>query len=98
MFPTPTPTPPPTPSTYVVQAGDTLRSIAQQFGTPVDGLIEANDIEDPNLIRTGSTLRIPVPLSCPTAAEEAYLLAVTTQRKVIGHSITELDEVLAAAA
>ena len=44
---------------YIVQAGDTLRSIAERFGTTVDSLIEANDIDDPNLIRTGSVLLIP---------------------------------------
>ena len=44
---------------YVVQAGDTLRSIAEQFGTTVSSLMEANDIEDANLIRTGSVLLVP---------------------------------------
>ena len=44
---------------YIVQAGDTLRSIAERFRATVDILIEANDIEDPNLIRTGSALLIP---------------------------------------
>ena len=43
---------------YVVQPGDTLRSIAEQFGTTIDALVEANDIEDPDVIRTGSTLRV----------------------------------------
>ena len=44
---------------YVVQAGDTLRSIAEDFGTTVSSLMEANDIEDANLIRTGSGLLVP---------------------------------------
>ena len=59
-----TPTPPPIPATpdeYVVQAGDTLRSIAEEFGITVDDLIGANDLEDADLIRTGSTLLIPIP-------------------------------------
>ncbi len=48
-------------SEYVVQAGDTLRSIAERFGTTIDSLMEANDIEDPDLIRTGSVLLVPAP-------------------------------------
>ena len=49
------------PGEYVVQPEDTLRSIAERFGTTIERLIEANKIEDPDLIRTGSTLRIPAP-------------------------------------
>ena len=52
---------------YVVQAGDTLRSVAERFGTTVDSLIEANGIDAPNLIRTGSILQIP---SSTTVAED----------------------------
>ncbi len=68
-----TATPTPAPTEYVVQSGDTLRSIAQQFGTTVDDLIDANDIEDPNLIRTGATLRLPA--STTAAVADATTLA-----------------------
>ena len=44
---------------YVVQEGDTLGKIAQRFGTTVDALVEANNIEDPDLIFPGQRLRIP---------------------------------------
>ena len=44
---------------YVVQDGDTLGEIAQRFGTTVDALVEANNIEDPDLIFSGQRLRIP---------------------------------------
>lgn len=57
--PVPTPTPPPTPRTYVVQEGDTLAEIAQQFGSTVAAIQAANDIEDPNEIIIGQTLVIP---------------------------------------
>jgi LysM repeat protein len=43
--------------TYVVQSGDTLTSIAAQTGTTVKHLRAANDIEDPDLIQPGQTLR-----------------------------------------
>lgn len=44
---------------YVVQKGDTLSKIAKACGLTVKELAEANDIENPNLIRKGATLIIP---------------------------------------
>ncbi len=44
---------------YVVQAGDTLSSIAQQFGVTVQQIVDANAIEDQNVIVLGQTLKIP---------------------------------------
>lgn len=55
----PAATPVPTPVTYVVQEGDTLAEIAQRFGTTVEALQVANDIEDPNEIIIGDVLVIP---------------------------------------
>lgn len=46
-------------STYVVQRGDTLSSIAMRFGTSVQTLANLNDIQNPNLIYVGQTLTIP---------------------------------------
>jgi LysM repeat protein len=56
---TPEPTPVPTPRTYVVQEGDTLAAIAQQFGTTPEALQAANGIEDPDVITVGQVLVIP---------------------------------------
>lgn len=58
----PAPTAPPTPvpqRTYVVQEGDTLGSIAQQFGVTVEAIQAANQIDDPNQITVGQVLVIP---------------------------------------
>jgi LysM repeat protein len=58
--PTALPTPTPAPQqTYVVQEGDTLAAIAQQFGTTVEALQSANGISDPNEILIGQVLVIP---------------------------------------
>ena len=45
--------------TYVVQAGDTLYSIAQRFGVTVDAIAQANGIADPTQISVGQVLVIP---------------------------------------
>lgn len=57
--PTVAPTAAPATRTYVVQEGDTLGSIAQQFGTTVEAIQAANGIEDPNTIQVGQQLVIP---------------------------------------
>jgi LysM repeat protein len=67
--PTATPTPePPTPTpqpaarrTYVVQRGDTLRGIAEQFDVTVQALLEANNLtaEQADSLRVGQELIIP---------------------------------------
>jgi LysM repeat protein len=44
---------------YTVQPGDTLSEIAQRFSTTVDVLVEANNIENPDLIFPGQRLQIP---------------------------------------
>ncbi|MDW7982486.1 MAG: LysM domain-containing protein [Thermomicrobium sp.] len=62
--PTPTtapaaPTAPAGGTTYVVQPGDTLYSIAVRFGVSLQALIDANGIEDPNQLQAGQVLVIP---------------------------------------
>ena len=44
---------------YVVQAGDTLSSIAMQLGTTVEELRQLNGIANPSLIYPGQSLSIP---------------------------------------
>ena len=44
---------------YVVQPGDTLTTIALEFGVSVEDLIQANQITDPNAISAGTELVIP---------------------------------------
>lgn len=55
--------PPPAPtggqSSYTVQQGDTLASIARRFGTTVLALVQTNNISNPNLIYVGRVLTLP---------------------------------------
>lgn len=56
---TPRPTATPRPRTYKVQPGDTLTSIAAQYGTTVKELAALNGIQNPSLIRVGQVLKLP---------------------------------------
>jgi LysM repeat protein len=58
----PSPPQPPTAApqqTYVVRPGDTLFRIALRFGVPLNRLIQANGITDPNRVFVGQVLVIP---------------------------------------
>lgn len=46
-------------TTYVVQPGDTLYSIAVRYDTTVQALMVANNLSSANLIYVGQTLKIP---------------------------------------
>lgn len=44
---------------HVVQSGDTLGSIAVQYGVTVQSILEANQLANPDLLRVGQELVIP---------------------------------------
>ncbi len=48
-----------TPSTYTVQRGDTLTSIAARFGTGVAAILNVNQLANPDLLYIGQTLALP---------------------------------------
>jgi uncharacterized membrane protein len=64
--PSPTPRPPEAPTvtpqrqvTHIVQPGETLSSIARQYGVTSQAIMEANGLDDPNLLEVGQELIIP---------------------------------------
>jgi LysM repeat protein len=64
---------------YVVKPGDTLWGISRRFKTSVSAITDRNDIQNPNLIRPGRELIIPVaatpqPATLATTAEAAAAL------------------------
>ena len=48
-------------TSYSVEAGDTLYSIATKFNTTVDAIVAANKIANPDVISIGQKLTIPKP-------------------------------------
>lgn len=49
----------PTMRSYTVEPGDSVRTIAKQFGVTNETIIWANDLDDPDLLRIGQELKIP---------------------------------------
>lgn len=48
---------------YSVQSGDSLSNIAAQFGSAADLIKRVNSLEDKHVIKTGQTLKVPLPAS-----------------------------------
>ncbi|MCQ3810380.1 MAG: LysM peptidoglycan-binding domain-containing protein [Acidimicrobiia bacterium] len=63
----PVPTPPPTPTPtstpeafiYVVRSGDTLATIASEFGITWQEIDAVNELENPNILNIGQEIEIP---------------------------------------
>ena len=51
--------PSPTPVTYTVRAGDTLGAIALELGIPVENLMAANGLSNPDSLSAGQVLIVP---------------------------------------
>jgi LysM repeat protein len=84
--------PTPTPLIYVVQPGDTLFSIASQYGITIEALCEANDLEDCNLIYPGDELIIPSeggPSPTPKAEQPAQIAAPAANPRDLGPTSAE---------
>jgi len=92
---TPTPDVPkslPTPrleaNQYTVAAGDTLGSIAQNYGVSVDALKQANGLTDENLLTIGQTLNVPPPE--PSASGSSFKI-VPDSELVYGPASAQFD-------
>lgn len=48
------------PLTHVVKRGETLTSIARQYGTTISALVRANQLPDPDNLQIGQELRLPM--------------------------------------
>ncbi len=80
VAPTPIPAPTATPEarylTHVVGWGDTILSIALQYGARMEAIVEANELTN-NMIYIGQTLQIPLP-EVPIGAQQYVVQAGDT--------------------
>lgn len=56
--------------TYVIGQGETLSEIANKFGTTVDRIASSNGIKDPNRIRAGQKIDVPMPPEAVSVVKE----------------------------
>ena len=59
---------------HIVKAGETLTSIANQYGVTVDAIVQANNLTNPNAISIGQRLIIPT----TTAPTQSFFPATQT--------------------
>jgi LysM repeat protein len=78
--PAPTTAPSGGTTTYTVQRGDTLYSIARRYGTTVEAIAAANGIANPSRIRVGQTLTIPGGTGSPAPAPSGGGTTYVVQR------------------
>ena len=75
-----TPLPTSTPFTYTVRSGDTISSIALQFGVSMDDLISANPEVSPNAMSIGAVLKIPSNPDNPSGEPTPTPVSFTVQQ------------------
>lgn len=89
-------------NTYIVMRGDTLRSLANRFGTTIDILVSLNSsIVNVNLIYEGQRLVVPsgqgVPVPPPpTGGQVYYAQSGDTLRKIAAKFNITLDAIIRA--
>jgi LysM repeat protein len=97
QVPTVLPTATSRPSQYTVKAGDTLSSIARDFGLSVDQLLAANNLANGDLLSIGQKLTIPGPdgaLPAPTATPIRPRPALTSTESIaLGDAFVTIREI-----
>ena len=73
-LPTAIPAPTPTPVIHIVQPGETLIDIAQDYGVTLDALQAANGVLKPETLQIGQRLIIPLRSGIPSATGGGLLL------------------------
>jgi len=76
--------------TYVVRPGDTLSAIAMRFDTSIRALVQANGIDDPNLIYAGQSLALPGEARATAPAPDAPPAPAPVTVSSVTHSPTAL--------
>ncbi len=80
---------------YIVQAGDTLTSIAESFGTTVNDIMEANNITNADLINIGQQLNMPIDdVITPVITNNSKQQAIVTAANELGIKPEDLASVI----
>ncbi|RMG89747.1 MAG: LysM peptidoglycan-binding domain-containing protein [Chloroflexi bacterium] len=103
QLPTDTPTPEPAnePLVHIVQPGETLGSISEFYDVPLDDIVVANNLTNPNFLEVGQALVIPVggvstptPEATPTTAVSLTPTPIPTEPATSGEAVVEITEVV----
>ena len=78
------------PTVYTVQSGDTLGSISTQFDVPIDDLMAANELSNPDVLFVGQQLVIPVGgLATPTPPATATATVAVLPSPIATEPLTQ---------
>jgi hypothetical protein len=78
------------PTVYIVQSGDTLGSISTQFDVPIDDIMAANELSNPDVLFVGQQLIIPIGgLATPTPPATATATAAVLPSPIPTEPITQ---------
>lgn len=73
---------------YTVQSGDTLSAIAKKYNTSVAELVKHNELANPDLIRVGEDIEIPIAVSGP--APKPVVQPSSTPEPAAKQQVTQL--------
>ena len=79
-------------ATYTVKKGDTLSSLAKQYGTTVQDIAKANGISNPNLIYAGQKLNIGGNNASSSSSSSSSSAASTTTPEWYSAETTAADQ------
>ena len=87
------------PVTHVVQAGETLNIISQQYDVSLEDIMAANNMTDPNFIGVGQSLVIPVgglpePTIAPTETAVTNPSPIPTEPAAAGGGVIAVTGVI----
>lgn len=78
------------PTVYVVQSGDTLGSISTRFDVPIDDIMAANELSNPDVLFVGQELVIPIGgVATPTPPATATATAVVLPSPIPTEPLTQ---------
>ncbi|AWO75446.1 LysM peptidoglycan-binding domain-containing protein [Geobacillus thermoleovorans] len=78
---------------HVVKRGETLWQLAQRYGVPLERIVAANELSDPNRLAVGQALVIPVPYRYHTVRTGETLWQIARQYGVAVEAIIQANRI-----